>query len=151
MNSSLFGRPIWPKPRALIDYELDGPQTSLQPFDIYAFSHITHGVILYFILYYLKFEFIYILILGIILELSWEFFENTPFIINKYRSNKEFKNYTGDSIVNIIGDTLFTIIGIYLSHWSTTITIITIILLEFILYFYKANFIHLSIGSLLRK
>jgi hypothetical protein len=149
MKLCLFGRPIWPKPRALIDYKLDGPQTSLQPFDIYTFTHITHGVILYFILYYIGFTFSSILCIGTFLELIWEIFENTPYIIHKYRSNKEFKNYTGDSIVNILGDIVFAILGMYIAKWSIPLSIITIIVLECILYFYKANFLYLSFGSLL--
>ena len=40
---------------------------------------------------------------SVVLELLWEILENSPFIVNRYRKNKEYANYTGDSIVNIIG------------------------------------------------
>ena len=73
------------------------------------------------------------LYITIVLEIIWEIFENTPYIINKYRQKKEFKNYKGDSIVNMIGDTIFTILGYYLSYKSEKIAILYMIISEIIL------------------
>ena len=143
-NRTLFGRPIWPSPKKIIDFQLDGD--SQQIFDIFSFSHITHGVIFYYILKYLKFSNDFIVYIATFAEILWEWFENTPFIINKYR--KKFKNYRGDSIVNIIGDVIFTIFGVYLTYLSPKHALIFVSLLEIILYPFKANFLYLSIGSL---
>lgn len=145
-EKKFLGRPIWHYPKSLIDYELDGPGTSQQVFDIYSFSHITHGIILYYVLKYLGYDQNQTLYLAVIAEILWEIFENTPYIINKYR--KSFKEYQGDSIVNIIGDVIFTILGVYLAHTSIHMAIFYTIASEIMLYPYKANLLYLSVGSL---
>ena len=53
--------------------------------DIYSFSHISHGILFYLFFNYLKVDFFIGLYLTIILEFLWEMFENTDYIINKYR------------------------------------------------------------------
>ena len=50
---------------------------------------------------YLNFNTVNGLYITIILEILWELFENTPYIINKYRKKKEFKNYKGDILSKI--------------------------------------------------
>ena len=118
MTTLFLGRPIWYNPKKIISLELDGADTSQQIFDIYSFSHITHGILLFYFFKYLNTNVIHGLYLTILLELIWEIFENTPYIIKKYRQSPEYKNYKGDSIVNIIGDTIFTILGYYLAYKS---------------------------------
>ena len=146
----IFGRPLWHNPKKLINFELDGKGTSLLIFDIYSFCHITHGILFYFLLKYLNYNTVNGLYITIILEILWEIFENTPYIINKYRQKKAFKNYKGDSIVNMIGDTIFTILGYYLSYKSEKIAILYMIISEIILIPFKANFLYLSFGSLIK-
>lgn len=145
----LLNRPVWHTPKQLIDYNLDGPGTSKQVFDIYTFSHITHGIIFYYILKNLGYNNNVIVYIAVIIEILWELFENTPFIINKYR--KRFVKYEGDSIVNMIGDVIFTVLGIFLTYFSPKLAFIYIILSEIILYPFRANLLYLSIGSLLRN
>tara|TARA_B100001123_G_C14925619_1_gene873571 strand:- start:7 stop:384 length:378 start_codon:yes stop_codon:yes gene_type:complete len=123
--------------------------SSQELFDIYSWSHITHGILFYHFFSYLKFPTQQIIILSIVSEIIWEYIENTDYIIEKYRSHN-FKNYKGDSYINIFGDILFSIIGIYLSYSSKSFSIFIMILLEIILSKYKANFLYLSIGSLLK-
>ena len=53
-------------------------------FDIYSFSHISHGILFYLFFKYLKVNFLTGLYLTIILEFLWEMFENTEFIICLY-------------------------------------------------------------------
>ena len=77
----IFGRPLWHHPKKLINFELDGKGTSQQIFDIYSFSHITHGILFYFLLKYLNYNTINGLYITIVLEIIWEIFENTPYII----------------------------------------------------------------------
>ena len=123
--------------------------SSQELFDIYSWSHITHGILFYHFFYYLKFSLKQIIILSIVSEIIWEYIENTDYIIEKYRSHN-FRNYKGDSNINIFGDILFSIFGIYLSYSSKSFSIFIMILLEIILSKYKANFLYLSIGSLLK-
>ena len=113
-------------------------------FDIYSWSHITHGILLYHFFNYLKFPLKQIIILSIISEIIWEYIENTDYIIEKYRSHN-FRNYKGDSYINNVGDIIFTCIGIYLSYMSFSFSIFIMILLEILLSTYNANFVYLSI------
>lgn len=118
-------------------------------FDIYSFSHISHGILFYLFFKYLKFNFLNGLYLTIILELLWEMFENTEFIICLYR--KDYGNYEGDSYLNITGDIVATIIGYLLATKTIYGSILFLIISEILLIPYKANFLQLSVGSLLKK
>ena len=131
--------------------ELDGKGTSQQIFDIYSFSHITHRILFYFLLKYLNYNTVNGLYITIFLEILWEIFENTPFIINKYRQKKAYKNYKGDSIVNMIGDIIFTIVGYYFAYKSPKLSIIYLVVSEMLLTPLKANFLYLSFGSLIKS
>ena len=118
-------------------------------FDIYSFSHISHGILFYLFFKYKKFNFLYGLYLTIILEFLWEMFENTEFIICIYR--KDYGNYDGDSYINITGDIIFTIIGYLLASKTLYGSILFLIVSEILLIPYKANLLELSIGSLFKK
>lgn len=131
-----------------MDLQMDGPSTSKKLFDIYSLSHFVHGFIIYFVLSNIINNPIIIVIIGILLEILWEWFENTPYIINKYRSKSQFTNYRGDSTINILGDILVTVIGIIVSLYSQSLSIVISLLLELITIPFKANFLYLSLGSL---
>ena len=83
------------------------------------------------------------LCITIIVETLWEIIENTDYIINTYR--KTYKLYEGDSVVNMIGDVIFTIIGYILAYRYPVIAIIYTVLLEIVLYPYKASLLQLSV------
>ena len=134
----------------IINFELDGENTSQTLIDRYSLSHITHGVLFYFIFENISFTKKYSLIFTIIFEILWEWFENTPYIIKKYRQTPEYDEYKGDSTLNIIGDVIFTIIGFHIAKRVPIASIILIVILEIILWPFKANFLKLSIGSLLK-
>ena len=149
-NLKLMCRPLWHAPKKIINFELDGKGTSQQILDIYSFSHITHGILFYFLIKYLNYNIKSGLGITIILETLWEIFENTPFIINKYRQKKAYKNYKGDSIVNMIGDIIFTIVGYYFAYKSPKLSLIYLVVSEILLTPLKANFLYLSFGSLIK-
>ena len=90
-NSKMFGRPIWYTNKQLISWKLDGKDTSQQPFDIYSFTHFSSGILVYLICKYLNFTDIISFYITVILALVFEVVENTPYIIKKYRENKEYK------------------------------------------------------------
>jgi hypothetical protein len=125
----------------IINFELDGENTSQTLIDRYSFSHITHGVLFYFIFENISFTKKHSLIFTIIFELLWEWFENTPYTINKYRKNPEYNDYIGDSIINVMGDVIFTIIGFYIAKQFPFASILLIVVLEIILWPFKANFL----------
>ena len=83
------------------------PHTSQHFADPYTFTHLLHGLILYAALWALlrgrlaawdRF------VLAMALEAAWELFENTDFVIERYRDATISLNYYGDSIVNVLGD-----------------------------------------------
>ena len=117
--------------------------------DIYTFSHISHGILFNFIFQYLQFDFVNGLYLTIFFEVLWEMFENTDYIIKKYR--KKYRDYDGDSIVNMIGDILGTIIGYIFAYHLPYISIIYLVASELLLIPHKANLLELSIGSFIKN
>jgi len=81
--------------------------------DWYTFSHFIHGFIFYFILWLVgrRWPMGSRLLLAILFEASWEIFENTDLIINRYRENTVSLGYYGDSIINSVMDLLAAVIG----------------------------------------
>ena len=116
-------------------------------FDIYSFSHISHGILFYIFFKYLNIDFLTGLYLTIILEFLWEMFENTEYVIKKYR--KKYKQYDGDSNLNIIGDIICTIIGYIFASKTLYGSFFFLIISEIVLIPYKANLLQLSIGSII--
>ena len=117
-------------------------------FDIYSFSHISHGILFHLLFKYFNLNFLTGLYLTIILEFLWEMFENTEFIICVYRT--DYEEYEGDSYLNITGDIIFTVIGYLLAAKTIYGSILFLIISEILLIPYKANFLFLSFGSLLK-
>ena len=67
--------------------------------DWYSFSHIIHGFIFYALTWWLLRSWLKTdarLALSVVIEAGWELLENSPFIIDRYRS--------GDSVLNSMSD-----------------------------------------------
>jgi Protein of unknown function (DUF2585) len=81
--------------------------------DWYTFSHLIHGFGLYLALWLVgrRWPFLLRLTLATALEVAWEVFENTEFVINRYREATIALDYYGDSVINSVGDTLACILG----------------------------------------
>ena len=86
--------------------------------DWYTFSHIIHGVGLYALLWLaarrlppgVRF------VLAVLLEATWEVFENTPFVINRYRAATISLDYYGDSIINSMSDIVSMMLGFWIAR-----------------------------------
>ena len=72
--------------------------------DWYSFSHIIHGFIFYGLLWLAGRDWALgiRLALAIAVESGWEVFENTDFIINRYREATISLDYYGDSVLNSV-------------------------------------------------
>ena len=139
---TIFGRNIWHDPPKIFGTDLDAVDgdANRQIFDVYSFSHITHGILLFLIFDHFNVNISLALILTIVIETIWEILENTPYWVKKWRRKKEYKNYTGDSIVNIISDIVLCILGFYIAYESKTFAIIFIFITEIILTPFYASF-----------
>ena len=87
--------------------------------DWYSPSHVIHGLILYFLAWLLWKRWRLFggrpirraLPIAVLLEAAWEIAENTPMVIDRYRAVTVSWGYSGDSVVNSLGDIGWMIVG----------------------------------------
>ncbi len=93
----------------------DNSQHFLDP---YSFTHILHGFLFFWLIAWLapRLKSYWPLILAITVEALWEVFENTNFIIDRYRSATAALGYNGDTVVNSFGDILCCLIGFIIAR-----------------------------------
>lgn len=122
-----------------------GPENSQQIADWYTFSHIIHGMVLYAIAWWIGkkrgWSVWQMLFFAVAIEAAWEIFENTNFIIDRYRTVTLSLDYYGDSILNSLSDIFAMMGGFYLARkLPVLLTLILILVLEiWVGYFIRDN------------
>lgn len=119
------------------------PQTSQLFGDPYSFSHVLHGILFFWLLclFRKKIPLDVRFLIAMLIEIAWEIFENTPFIINRYRVATISLDYYGDSILNSVGDLTFCMLGfLFASRLSWKGSVAFLLAIELImLYFIRDN------------
>ena len=90
-----------------------GPTQSQMLADWYSFSHVVHGLIFYALLWLVarRMPVEWRFLLAMLVEASWEIVENTPMVIDRYRTATAALGYAGDSVVNSLSDIAMMAIG----------------------------------------
>ena len=85
--------------------EARSSETSQHLLDPYSFTHMLHGVVLYWLLMMFapRLSWPWQLWLAVTAEGVWEMIENSDFVVQRYREAGAL-GYFGDTIVNSLGD-----------------------------------------------
>lgn len=131
----------------------DELETSQHFTDYYTYSHVLHGIIFYWVLSVLaqgRLSVAARLLIATTVEGIWEIVENTPWIINRYRTGTISSDYLGDSILNSLGDMLAMVFGFLLSaRLPGWVTVFLLIVTEVVMLYYLRDNLTLNIIMLL--
>jgi hypothetical protein len=139
----LESRPWWCKQGLGFWSAAWNPCTSQHFLDPYALTHVLHGMIFYWLLRPIAAQISpsWRLIAALALEMGWELLENSPWVVERYRQDTAALDYTGDSIINAIGDVVATAIGFALASqvsWKASLALFVVLELG-LLYFIRDN------------
>lgn len=139
----LEGRPAWCKYGLGLWSAAWTHCTSQHVFNPYSLTHVLHGVIFFWILrpFAARVEFRWRLVAALLLEIAWELVENSPWVIERYRQDTASLDYTGDSIVNSLGDVASTVVGfVFASRVSWKVALVIFVVIEVgLAYFVRDN------------
>jgi hypothetical protein len=93
--------------------ERDSPKTSQMLADWYSLSHIVHGLLFFAALWLVarRWPVQWRFLAALLVEAAWEITENTPFVIDRYRTATTALGYSGDSVINSVSDILMMCLG----------------------------------------
>ena len=127
--------------------------TSQQLLDPYSLTHVLHGFLFFWLitLLFKRMPRAWQFWLALLLESAWEVFENTSFVINKYRTETAALGYQGDTIVNSLGDLACALIGFVIARQlGVRRSLIVFVLIEAVLIVWIHDSLLLQILMLVR-
>jgi hypothetical protein len=101
--------------------------------DWYSPSHLIHGLLFYALLWGIagRTSAGLRVAIALLIESAWEILENSPIIIDRYRTATISLGYHGDSVINSVSDIAFMLIGFWLAaRLPIAVSIILAIALE---------------------
>ncbi len=120
--------------------------------DWYTFSHIIHGFIFYGVMHLAgpRWSLLLRLTFATCIEGAWEVFENTDFIINRYREATISLDYYGDSVLNSVSDIVSMMLGFFIaSRLPAWVTLALAVLFELVVGYMIRDNLTLNIIMLL--
>lgn len=98
---------------ALWHGQVNSAENSQQLLDPYSATHLVHGVLFHAAGWLLlrAWDWRARLLAAVIVEAAWEVAENSPAVIDRYRSGTAALGYTGDSVLNSAGDIACMVAG----------------------------------------
>jgi len=96
----------------------DSAKTSQMLADWYSLSHIVHGLLFYAALWLVarRWPVEWRFLTATLLEAIWEVTENTPLVIDRYRSTTAAIGYRGDSVLNSMSDIVMMTLGFLMAR-----------------------------------
>jgi hypothetical protein len=90
-----------------------GPTQSQMLADWYSPSHVVHGLLFYAILWAIarRWPVEWRFLAALAIESAWEIVENTPMVIDRYRTATAALGYSGDTVVNSLSDIAMMAVG----------------------------------------
>jgi hypothetical protein len=68
-------------------------------------------------------------VLALGLEIAWELLENSPWVIERYRQDTAALDYTGDSVINAVGDVASAVVGFIVASrftWQVSVAVFVV-------------------------
>jgi hypothetical protein len=116
---------------ALWTSDARGPHNSQHLLDPYSFSHVTHGVLFYGLLWVVARRVAphWRFCMAVGLEAVWEMAENSDAVIDRFRAGTAAVGYHGDTVANSVGDMLCCALGFVLARrlgllWSVVLAVV---------------------------
>ena len=116
--------------------DVNSDQNSQQVTDPYTFSHVIHGALFYGLTHVAMgpASFGTRLIVALTIEGSWEAYENTDTVINRYRAATIALGYYGDTVLNSVSDIAACLVGFLIASrlrwwWNVSWVVATEIVL----------------------
>ncbi|WP_375272835.1 DUF2585 family protein [Sphingomonas sp.] len=113
---------------ALWHGQVTSAENSQQVLDPYSATHLVHGLLFYAGGWLLlrRWGWRARLLAAVVVEAAWEVAENSPAVIDRYRSVTAALGYTGDSVLNSVGDIACMMAGFLLARalpWRVSVAL----------------------------